>query len=123
MTTRRSEAKSRNAIKLSRTQFAEDPNRKPHEKESAFHLEGDGTHFTVTSFKRVIYAKLLRRPEFEITHINVLDDNGREDTRDSVAEVAADPTLVVIGVVGRLPVGAMNIGEARNSNSQADIVK
>ena len=111
------------AIESVRTQFAEDPHREPHEKETAFHLEGDGTHFTVTSFKRVVFAKLLRRPELQVSHLHVLDSDGREGTVDSLDEAAADPSLTIIGVVGRLPVGAMNIGTPRNSNSHADLVK
>lgn len=114
---------SRTAIESLRPQFSEDPHREPHEKESAFHLEGDGTYFSVTSFKKVIFAKLLQRPEFEVTHLTVLDEEGREHTVDSLDEVAVDSTQTIIGVVGRFPVGAMNIGTPRNSNSQADIVK
>ena len=103
-------------------QCEEDPAREPHEKETAFHLEGDGIYFSVTSFKKVVYAKLLHRPEFSVTRIHVLDD-GQERTVDSLDEVAADPSLTIIGVIGRLPVGAMNIGTPRNSNSHASIVK
>ena len=103
-------------------QFSEDPYRAPHEKETALHLEGDATHFLVTSFKRVVYSKLLRRPEFEVIHFVILD-NGRERTASSLDEVAADSTLTVIGVVGRLPVGAVNIGTPRASDSHADLVK
>lgn len=114
---------SRTAIESVRTQFAEDPRREPHEKETAFHLEGDGSHFSVTSFKKVVFAKLLRRPEFSVKHLRVLDADGQEGTVNSLDEAAADPSLTIIGVVGRLPVGAMNIGAPRNSNSHADLVK
>ena len=101
----------------------EDPHREPHEKETGIHLEGDSTHFSVTSFKKVVYTKLLRRPEFEVTHLNVLAADGQERTVHSLDEVAADPSMTIIGVVGRIPVGAVNIGTPRNSNSHADIVK
>lgn len=106
-----------------RTQFSEDPRREPHEKETAFHLEGDGTHFSVTSFKKVVYTKLLRRPKFTVKHLNVLDEDGRETTVDSLEEAAADSPLTIIGVRGRLPVGAASIGVPRNSDSHADLVK
>jgi len=102
---------------------AEDPAREPHEKETAFHLEGDGTYFSVTSFKKVIFAKLLERPEFEVKHLHVRDADGQNRTVDTLDEATADPTLTIIGVVGRLPVGALNIGTPRNSNSHADLVK
>lgn len=114
---------SRTAIESLRTQFSEDPYREPHEKETAFHVEGDGTHFTVTSFKKVVYAKFLQRPEFSVKHIHVLDADGRESTVNSLSKIADDHSLTVIGVVGRLPVGAMNIGKPRNTNSHASIVK
>lgn len=104
-------------------QCAEDPTREPHEKETAFHLKGDGTHFSVTSFKKVVFGKLLERPEFEVKHLHVRDADGQNRTVGSLDDAAADPTLTIIGVVGRLPVGAMNIGTPRNSNSHADLVK
>jgi hypothetical protein len=109
--------------RLLNTRTAEDPHREPHEKETAFHLEGDGTHFSVTSFKQVVFTKLLRRPAFTVTRLHVLDDDGREDIVDSLDEAATTSSLTVIGVVGRLPVGAVNIGTPRNSNSHADLVK
>ena len=106
-----------------RTQFPEDPRREPHEKETALHIEGDGTHFSVTSFKKVVFAKLLRRPEFRPKHIHVLDGDGRERFVQSLDDAAADPSLTIIGVQGRLPVGCVNIGTPRNSDSYAEIVK
>lgn len=108
--------------RIVREQFAEDPRREPHEKETSLHLEGDGTHLSVISFKKVVYTKLVQRPEFSVKHLHVLDDNGREHTVDSLDE-AAERSLTIIGVTGRLPVGAVNIGIPRNSNSHADIVK
>lgn len=107
---------------LSGRHFSEDPNREPHEKETALHLEGDDSHFTVTSFKRVVVAKLLRRPEFDVKYIHILDSEGREFTVESLAE-AANSSLQIIGVVGRLPVGSVNIGKPRNGNSHAELVK
>jgi hypothetical protein len=116
-------ADSRAIIELLRPQISEDPNRKPHEKESAFHLEGDATHVSVTSFKKVIYMKLLRQSEFSVKQLHVLDEDGQEYMVDSLDEVIATPSLTIIGVVGNLPVGAMSIGKARNSNTHANIVK
>jgi hypothetical protein len=114
---------SNTSIESLEEQFAEDPTREPHEKETAFHLVGDETHFSVTSFKKVVYDKLLRRPEFSVKHIHILDDDGQRRTVDSFNELPDDPTLTIIGVEGRLPVGAMNIGTPRNSNSHADLVR
>ena len=100
----------------------EDPAREPHEKETALSLEGDGTHFTVTSFKKVVFKKLLRRPEFEVVSLNVVDAEGRERTVESLDEAAA-PSLTIVGVVGRIPVGAVSIGCPRKNDSHADLVK
>jgi len=111
-----------NTIESLRGQFSEDPGREPHEKETGLHVEGDGTHFSVTSFKKVIYAKLLRHPEFSVKRLHALDDDGREHTVDTFQE-ASEQSLTIIGVTGRLPVGAVNIGTPRNSNSHADLVK
>lgn len=123
MSTEHQTTDSSTAIESLRLQFSEDPCRTPHEKETALHVEGDGTQFSVTSFKKVVYAKLLRRPEFSVKRLHVLNDAGAERTVNSLEEAAANPSLIVIGVVGRLPVGAVNIGTARNSNSHADLVK
>jgi len=122
MSTESNTPESRNAVESLRGQFSEDPRREPHEKETGLHVEGDGTHFSVTSFKKVIYAKLLRHPEFSVKRLHVLDDDGREHTVDTLQE-ASEQSLTVIGVAGRLPVGAVNIGTPRSSNSHADLVK
>jgi len=103
--------------------FGEDPRREPHEKETAFHLEGDATHFKVESFKRVIFEKILHHPEFNVTHLHVITHDGKEGTVDSLDEVVTESGMTVIGVKGRIPVGAVNIGVPRNSNSHAKIVK
>lgn len=113
---------SRTAVDHLLSRLQEDPNREPHEKETVIHLQGDGEHLTITSFKRVVYEKLLRRPEFEVTALHVLAE-GRERAVPSVEEVAADPSMIVIGVSGRLPVGCFSLGSGRKSNSHAQIVK
>lgn len=123
MSTNHQHSESRNAAEMLRQQFSEDPRREPQEKETSLHVDGDGTHFAVTSFKKVVYTKLLRHPEFSVKRLHVLDNEGTEQTVASPDEAAADPSLTVIGVTGRLPVGAVNIGTPRNRNSHADLVK
>ena len=121
-----SEAKSNSqsciAINSISAQFTEDPHREPHEKETSLHVEGDGTQMEVRSFKRGVFEKLLHRPEFEVKSLYVLDDENREHVVDTVDE-AVNQSLPIIGVVGKIPVGSINIGTPRNSNSHADIVK
>ena len=101
---------------------SEDPNREPHEKETALHLTGDGTHFDATSFKRVVYTKWLPHLEYDIECLHVLDQSGNERTA-SVVEVIHSKSLTVIGASARIPVGAVSIGKPRKSNTQAEIVK
>ena len=102
-------------------QLAEDPYREPFEKESGIHLEGDATHLSVTSFKKVVFSKLLQHSEFTVKHFHVFED-GHERTIESLEETA-DSSPTIIGVAGQLPVGTLSIGKSRNSNSHADIVK
>lgn len=113
----------RTTIEALRMQLAEDPHREPHEKETALHLEGDGTHFSVTSFKKVVYGKLLQRPEFDVKAIHLLDTEGREHTASTLGDAASHPESRIIGVTGNLPVGSINIGTPRRSNSHAHLVK
>jgi hypothetical protein len=56
-----------------------------------------------------------------VTRLHVLDADGQADTVDCRDKLGESAT--VIGVTGQLPVGAVNIGTPRNSNSHADIVK
>lgn len=105
-----------------RNQCAEDPRLAPFEKQTALHLDGDSTHIEVTSFRKVVFAKLLQRPAFEVKRLSVLDENGKEHTVESLDKVASEPSLTVIRVTGLVPVGALSIGTPRNSNSHADIV-
>lgn len=101
----------------------EDPYREPFEKETALHLEGDRERIEVTSFKEVVYRKLLQRPEFEPKYLSVCDGNRRERTVPGIDEIIENPELRVIGATGTLPVGALTIGTPRKSNSHAQIVK
>lgn len=122
MSVKNTKSDSQVSIESIRTQCSEDPRREPREKETSLHVEGDGTHFVVRSFKRVVFEKLLQRPKFDLMRLHVIDDNGREQTMDSL-DKAAEQSLTIIGVTGKIPVGAINIGTPRNSNSHADIVK
>jgi len=110
-------------VETLKTNFREDPRREPHEKETAIHINGDDTHYSITSFKRVVFLRLLQRPDFSVSHIPVHTDEGRESTVESVDEVLADSSLTGIGVVGQLPVGTLLIGNGRKSNSHSQIVK
>lgn len=123
MSSRSSQTQSCNSIESLREQLSEDPNREPCEKETAIHLEGDADRLTVTSFKRVVFEKWLRHPQFELEHVNVRDEDGQERTVESLEKVRGNPALTIIGASGTLPVACLSIGAARNSNSHSDIVK
>lgn len=102
-------------------QFAEDPRRSPVEKETAIYMDGEATHFEITSFRKVVFAKLFHRPAFQIKSLYLLGEDGQYRTVDSRNKITDSDT--VIGLVGRLPVGALTVGTPRTSNSHADIVK
>ncbi len=101
----------------------EDPYRLPHEKETAIHLPGDCDYISVTSFKKVVFTKLLERDDFEVSLVTIRDADGRESTVNSLEEALSDPLDQIIGISGKLPVGALKIGAARQSNSHSRIVK
>lgn len=102
--------------------LSEDPHREPHEKETAIHIEGDSDHLTITSFKKVVFKKLLTHPDFRVRTLTVLKIGGKERTA-SLSEFLENPALTIIGVTGELPVGCLSIGVGRQSNSHAGIVK
>jgi len=110
------------AVNSNTAQFTEDPRREPHEKETAVTLDGDRNQAKVRSFKRSVFEKLLQRSEFELESLHVIDDDNQEHVVDTIDE-ALNQSLPIIGVVGKIPVGSINIGTPRNSNSHADIVK
>lgn len=102
--------------------LAEDPRREPHEKETGTHIEGDNDCVSITSFKKVVFAKLLRHHEFTIDSLSVVDTSGNERTA-TLLEFLENPALTIIGVHGTLPVGSLSIGVGRVSDSHAGIVK
>lgn len=102
--------------------LAEDPRRKPHEKETGFHMEGDSNRVSTTSFKKVIFADLLKHPKFVIESLTVIDSEKNESTA-TLLEFLENPDLTIIGVDGTLPVGNMSIGAGRASDSHAEVVK
>lgn len=116
----RTEFDDLNSIITSRC--TEDPYRLPHEKETAIHLPGDCDHLSITSFKKVVFVKLLKREDFNLSHVSIRDPDGHESTVDSLEEALADPLKQIIGISGNLPVGALSMRKPRKSNSHARIV-
>lgn len=102
--------------------LAEDPRREPHEKETALHFEGDSDSVSITSFKKVVFGKLLRHSEFKIESLSVVDTSGNERTV-TLPEFLENPALTIIGVRGTGPVGCLSFGVGRASDSHAGIVK
>jgi hypothetical protein len=102
--------------------YAEDPRREPHEKETSLNVTGEGARFVITSFKRVVYEKLVQHPEFALEHVHVRGTDGQEKRLESLSK-AIEQQLKIIGVDGEIPVGAISIGSCRNDNTHSDIVK
>ncbi len=100
-----------------------DPDRDQHEKETGIQLEGDREALEITSYKKVVYEKLLQHPAFTVKHRHVRTENRQQKTVKPGQEVGADPSLTIVGVTGQLSVGALSIKTPRNSNSHAKIVK
>lgn len=100
-----------------------DTSRKPYEQETALHLAGDALRYNITSFKRVVFAKLLERPAFCVKRLHLINSDGNEYTVDSIEEAQTTPNHSVVGVEGWMPVGSLSIGAKRTSDSQANIVK
>jgi hypothetical protein len=103
-------------------EFAEDSTRKSPEKETGIHLVGDETHLSITSYKRVVFEKLLQHPQFIVKSLHLLIE-GEKQTVGSVESIETQKPITIIGAEGILPVGTLSIGAARQSNSHAEIVK
>jgi len=85
-----------------------DPTADPKENETALHFSAGDRYLWISSYEPVIVSRLLGHPDFRIGHLVLMNTNGRE---------------CVVGVVGKLPIGALSIGRARPSDSHELIVK
>ncbi|MCX8102985.1 MAG: hypothetical protein N3E42_00870 [Candidatus Bipolaricaulota bacterium] len=84
-----------------------DPTADPRENETALHFTAGDRRIWVSSYEPTVIAGLLAHPDFQTEYLICMQTNGRE---------------CVVGVVGRLPVGALSIGRARPSDSHELIV-
>jgi hypothetical protein len=84
-----------------------DPTADPHENETALHFTAGDRRLWISSYEPTVVAGLLAHPSFQIGHLVLMKANGRE---------------CVVGVVGKLPVGALSLGRARKSDSHELIV-
>lgn len=85
-----------------------DPTADPRENETALHFTAGDRRLWISSYEPVIVAGLLARPDFQVGHLVFMKANGRE---------------CVVGVVGKLPVGALSLGRARKSDSHELVVQ
>lgn len=104
-------------------QCEEDPRRSSIEKETGLLAAGDDDHFMVNSFKKVVFSKLIMHEEFDINHYHVSDANGCIRQMQDTDEIIDNSSLAIVGVEGKIPVGAVSIGDPRKSNSHAELVK
>lgn len=84
-----------------------DPTADPHENETALHFTTGDRRLWISSYEPTVVAGLLAHPNFQIGHLVLMKANGRE---------------CVVGVVGKLPVGALSLGRARKSDSHELVV-
>jgi hypothetical protein len=84
-----------------------DPTADPHENETALHFTAGDRRLWISSYEPAVVAGLLARSDFQIGHLVLTKANGRE---------------CVVGVVGKLPVGALSLGRTRRSDSHELIV-
>ncbi len=84
-----------------------DPTADPHENETALHFTAGDRRLWISSYEPTVVAGLLAHPDFQIGHLVLMKADGRE---------------CVVGVVGKLPVGALSLGRARKSDSHELVV-
>lgn len=85
-----------------------DPTADPRENETALHFTSGDRRLWISSYEPTVIAGLLAHPDFQIEHLIFMQANGRES---------------VVGVIGKLPVGALSIGRTRQSDSHELIIK
>lgn len=84
-----------------------DPTVDPKENETALHFSGSDRYAWVSSYEESVVAGLLAHPDFKIVELVLM----RLERKDSV-----------VGVVGKIPVAALRIGNSRQSGKHALIV-
>ncbi len=78
-----------------------DPTIHPKENETGIHFTGGDRHAWISSYEPAIVSGLLQHKRFKLEHLVTLEIDGRE---------------CVVGVVGRIPIGALRIGRPRDSD-------
>jgi hypothetical protein len=84
-----------------------DPTADPRENETALHFTAGDRRLWISSYEPAVISGLLAHPDFRVGHLVLMRVGGRE---------------CVVGVVGRLPVGVLSLGRARQSDSHELIV-
>lgn len=85
-----------------------DPTADPRENETALHFTAGDRRLWISSYEPAVVSGLLAHPDFQVGHLVVMEADGRE---------------CVVGVVGKLPIGALSLGRARQSDSHELIVQ
>ncbi len=84
-----------------------DPTCDPKENETAIHFSGGDRLAWVSSYEEAVVSGLLAHPDFKIIELVLM----RIERKDSV-----------VGVVGKIPVGALRIGNSRESNEHTLVI-
>lgn len=84
-----------------------DPTCDPKENETAIHFNGGDRLAWVSSYEEAVVSGLLAHPDFKISELILM----RIERKDSV-----------VGVVGKIPIAALRIGNSRDSNEHALVI-
>jgi hypothetical protein len=103
-------------------QVESDTTRTPEEKETSIHWDRTSELATVESYDRTIVRHLLQHPDFQPSILTVQGSSDRVTSRKKTpTEISEDDTI--IGVYGKLPIGALKVMKsARSNNHQNQVV-
>ena len=84
-----------------------DPTIPPKENETGIHFMGSDRHAWVSSYEPAVVSCLLQLKHFKV---------------DQLVTMMIDGSECVVGVVGRVPIGSLRIGQPRKSDRHELIV-
>ncbi len=84
-----------------------DPTTHPKENETGIHFTGGDRHAWVSSYEPAVVEGLLQHRHFRVEQLITMQIDGSE---------------CVVGVVGRVPIGALRIGQPRDTDRHEFIV-
>lgn len=89
-------------------QIRSDPTAHPKENETAIHFTGRDRRAWISSYEPAVISGLLKHKHFKLEQLITMEIEGCE---------------CVVGVIGRVPIGAIRIGRRRSSDRHELIVR